>query len=90
MHTFPLEPQPPSCQIIKAATAANLFPRLPELSKRALLAAYKQGDPTQADIDAAMERFHTPARLMLHACHDRLVNVVQQLLDMVSALPSWD
>lgn len=46
MHTFPLEPQPPSCQIIKAATAANLFPRLPELSRRALLAAYKEGDPT--------------------------------------------
>ena len=83
MHNFPLKPHPPSCQApLAAAPAVNLFPRLPELSKRALLAAYKQGDPTQADIDAFTERFHTPANIMSYACHARLVEVVVELLDL--------
>lgn len=57
--------------------------RLTETSQRALASGNQQITPDQVDMDqAALWCHQDPAFVMLQACHDRLVDVVVELLDL--------
>ena len=82
MHTFPLKTQPGSFNEPLASRAPSVFSRLSPASQHALVTSFKPDAFPTRDGDTAVMQFQDPAFVMLRACHDGLLDVVVELLDL--------